>query len=819
MSRSADLEAGLRASHEGEGSEPYSSDGGEEDAGEEDDENQASSGEAGGSRIVSSVVFLFTWWVKPLKRLNPFKRRGADATVEANDAELLSPDQVDVSKAVSEQLAPEPLEPPPPPPPPAPTQTPPLQTPPAAPPVQHCSTSEYYATPVDLAARHDGSEGEGESEGEEEGDEALPPVRQTWISWLFGRRSAPTLEGDSDEEVADAREVGANKDVEADAALQRAAAPTPRPPLRYLAPSPGGTGDSRSESRNGPGSGSDGNSASASASASDASDTAPSPMMNPSPSYAQGGQPPPRWSRDRPIAPRRSPHLNSREAEERLAMIRRRIARQCGERNGPQSDEEDEEGEDEDEELSEDEGSGEGSEDEGDNSDENGEEHVDGRRGGARAGPGGGGHHYAHASPSTPRGHHHHLHHHHCAHPNDGASSRANSLQEDTDGCSTFIRRDVTTDAGHSESHTDRSGGFSSDTPTRHAAALPPPGFRPRAPPGYSPRRPPPKHHEAAYSSECSRDGDGMAYAGSDRDDLYYSDEDGSGSGSSEGDDEYTRGRGRGGGGAPSHARYGGGKGGGGGGGGGGGSGPTTRAQLAARMASRDSRSSCGGYSMHSQGSIDLEDATMPTECSGDRGGHRRPRERRDTVDTRSSGDGPYEDDDDGDGGKQPSRGGLLSRLWGGAAADPPDHSSTGEETPQQPGLVTRWWSRGTTAAAASSVAVAPDHPSPRVISAAAAATSSAIAMPGREQEDAAAVVLSTWSEDQVCEWLAASDPLFEAYLPSFRENHIDGRALTQLTREDLADLGVRSVGHRLAILRARADLGVPTTPTHQRGV
>ena len=33
------------------------------------------------------------------------------------------------------------------------------------------------------------------------------------------------------------------------------------------------------------------------------------------------------------------------------------------------------------------------------------------------------------------------------------------------------------------------------------------------------------------------------------------------------------------------------------------------------------------------------------------------------------------------------------------------------------------------------------------------------------------------------------------------------GRALGLLTREDLADLGIKSVGHRLAILRARAHL------------
>ena len=75
------------------------------------------------------------------------------------------------------------------------------------------------------------------------------------------------------------------------------------------------------------------------------------------------------------------------------------------------------------------------------------------------------------------------------------------------------------------------------------------------------------------------------------------------------------------------------------------------------------------------------------------------------------------------------------------------------------------------------------------------------------ENGPAAASLLDGWDETQVCEWLAASDPAFEAYVPAFRENNIDGRALGQLSREDLADLGVRSVGHRLAILRARAEL------------
>jgi len=81
-----------------------------------------------------------------------------------------------------------------------------------------------------------------------------------------------------------------------------------------------------------------------------------------------------------------------------------------------------------------------------------------------------------------------------------------------------------------------------------------------------------------------------------------------------------------------------------------------------------------------------------------------------------------------------------------------------------------------------------------------------------RPAQQAAISVLDGWSEEQVCEWLRASDPAFESYVESFRDNHIDGRALALLSREDLADIGVKSVGHRLAILRARADLHPPVT-------
>ena len=153
----------------------------------------------------------------------------------------------------------------------------------------------------------------------------------------------------------------------------------------------------------------------------------------------------------------------------------------------------------------------------------------------------------------------------------------------------------------------------------------------------------------------------------------------------------------------------------------------------------------------------------------------------------------------------------MLSMLWGGGDDTPPytppstppatnGHAANGHGAPP-PGLVSRLWARGTAvAAAASNAAAAPVQPvTVRSFVAASA--------PDPATTEAELAALDCWSEEQVCEWLVASDPGFDVYVPSFRENHIDGRALGLLTREDLADLGVRSVGHRLAILRARAEL------------
>jgi len=75
---------------------------------------------------------------------------------------------------------------------------------------------------------------------------------------------------------------------------------------------------------------------------------------------------------------------------------------------------------------------------------------------------------------------------------------------------------------------------------------------------------------------------------------------------------------------------------------------------------------------------------------------------------------------------------------------------------------------------------------------------------------------LGSWGVAQVCGWLCSEG--FAQYAAAFDANHIDGISLAQLTKEDLAELGVVSVGHRLAILRARAarqQEGMPMPRAH----
>src|SRR5262249_46374048 len=50
-------------------------------------------------------------------------------------------------------------------------------------------------------------------------------------------------------------------------------------------------------------------------------------------------------------------------------------------------------------------------------------------------------------------------------------------------------------------------------------------------------------------------------------------------------------------------------------------------------------------------------------------------------------------------------------------------------------------------------------------------------------------------------------------YAPAFRENGIDGRVLPDLTAEDLKNLGVSLVGHRLQLLKAVGAFRPEPTP------
>lgn len=143
---------------------------------------------------------------------------------------------------------------------------------------------------------------------------------------------------------------------------------------------------------------------------------------------------------------------------------------------------------------------------------------------------------------------------------------------------------------------------------------------------------------------------------------------------------------------------------------------------------------------------------------------------------------------------------GFLSRLWGWGGTRDPFVSPSEQPAASPSGTAARWRPEASDSQ--------PDSPS----SSRAAGAPSAQEWRGEEDGEQEASPLANWSVEDVCEWLGASDGSFAAYVPLFRENHIDGCALGLLTREDLADIGVRSVGHRLAILRARADLHVIKT-------
>ncbi|XP_035208573.1 mitogen-activated protein kinase kinase kinase 20-like isoform X1 [Stegodyphus dumicola] len=65
---------------------------------------------------------------------------------------------------------------------------------------------------------------------------------------------------------------------------------------------------------------------------------------------------------------------------------------------------------------------------------------------------------------------------------------------------------------------------------------------------------------------------------------------------------------------------------------------------------------------------------------------------------------------------------------------------------------------------------------------------------------------INTWSSDDVCLWikqlgLEANSKDLAQYADLFLEQHINGRRLLLMTSEDLKDIGVRAVGHRIHLM------------------
>jgi protein STE50 len=59
------------------------------------------------------------------------------------------------------------------------------------------------------------------------------------------------------------------------------------------------------------------------------------------------------------------------------------------------------------------------------------------------------------------------------------------------------------------------------------------------------------------------------------------------------------------------------------------------------------------------------------------------------------------------------------------------------------------------------------------------------------------------WSEDQVADFVSALSPALKPYCQTFADEGVNGEALAALTHDELRELGVSSVGHRLTILKA----------------
>lgn len=63
--------------------------------------------------------------------------------------------------------------------------------------------------------------------------------------------------------------------------------------------------------------------------------------------------------------------------------------------------------------------------------------------------------------------------------------------------------------------------------------------------------------------------------------------------------------------------------------------------------------------------------------------------------------------------------------------------------------------------------------------------------------------IIVDWTEEQVADYVASLSPALKHYSQAFAEEGVNGEALIALHHDELRELGVSSVGHRLTILKA----------------
>ena len=62
---------------------------------------------------------------------------------------------------------------------------------------------------------------------------------------------------------------------------------------------------------------------------------------------------------------------------------------------------------------------------------------------------------------------------------------------------------------------------------------------------------------------------------------------------------------------------------------------------------------------------------------------------------------------------------------------------------------------------------------------------------------------ITQWTDDQVADYIASLGPTMQQYSQNFVDERVDGLALISLHHDDLRELKINSVGHRLVILKA----------------